>query len=145
MRVLKQWTYDRRTNRKTGSGQQKAVERCLPECVIERYSGLTPGVMVWGTILYHGRYSVLRIEAQRMQLLPWPAYSPVMSPIEPVCDVIGRHLARDPRPAASKDELLLRIQAIWNSHPQEDIQYLFDSMPRRIAALMRVHGCYTKY
>ncbi|GFU20843.1 transposable element Tc1 transposase [Trichonephila clavipes] len=49
--------------------------------------------------------------AQHMQLL-WPAYSPDMSPIEHVLDLVGRHLARDPFPAASKDELLLRIQAI---------------------------------
>ncbi|GFU71740.1 transposable element Tc1 transposase [Trichonephila clavipes] len=165
-----------------------AGERCLQECVIERHSGLTPGVMVRGAISYHGRFNLLRIEgnfnsnryvrevlqpevvlflqgvpgaifqqdnarphvaktvrdfcsAQHMQLLPWPVYSPDMSPIEHVWDFVGRRLARDPRPAASKDELLMRIQAIWNSLPHADIQNLFDSMPRRIAAL----GGYTKY
>ncbi|GFX39674.1 transposable element Tc1 transposase [Trichonephila clavipes] len=50
--------------------------------------------------------------AQRMQLLPWPAYSPDMSPFEHVLDLIDRRLARDPFPAASREELLLRIQAI---------------------------------
>ncbi|GFV92304.1 hypothetical protein TNCV_3949141 [Trichonephila clavipes] len=39
-----------------------AGERCLRECVIERHSGLTPGAMVWGAILYHGRSDLLRIE-----------------------------------------------------------------------------------
>ncbi|GFS72688.1 hypothetical protein TNCV_1420841 [Trichonephila clavipes] len=29
-----------------------AKERCLPECVIERHSGITPGVRVWGTIQF---------------------------------------------------------------------------------------------
>ncbi|GFX97959.1 hypothetical protein TNCV_4906101 [Trichonephila clavipes] len=48
-----------------------------------------------------------------MQRLSCPAYSPDMSPIEHVWDLFGRCLARDLRPAASKDELLLRIQAIW--------------------------------
>ncbi|GFV90729.1 hypothetical protein TNCV_2224451 [Trichonephila clavipes] len=47
--------------------------------------------------------------AQRMQLLSWPGYSPNLSPIENVWDLIGRRLARDPSPSASKDELLLRI------------------------------------
>ncbi|PRD31712.1 UNVERIFIED_CONTAM: tc3a [Trichonephila clavipes] len=37
-------------------------EFCLPECVIERHSGLIPGVMVWGLISYHGRSNLLRIE-----------------------------------------------------------------------------------
>ncbi|GFU81388.1 hypothetical protein TNCV_1380561 [Trichonephila clavipes] len=35
---------------------------------------------------------------QHMQLLPWPANSPDMSPIEHVWDLVGRRLARDPRP-----------------------------------------------
>ncbi|GFU42152.1 transposable element Tcb2 transposase [Trichonephila clavipes] len=134
-----------------------AGESCLPECVIERHSGLTPGVMAWGAISYHGRSNLLRIEAifqldnacsrvtktvrdfcsaQYMQLLPWIAYSPDMSPIEPVWDLVGRCLARDLRPGASKDELLLRIKKIGNFLPQVDIQNLFDSMPLRIAALI---------
>ncbi|GFT38220.1 transposable element Tcb1 transposase [Trichonephila clavipes] len=36
-----------------------AGERCLPECVIERHSGLTPRVMVWGAISYRGRSDLL--------------------------------------------------------------------------------------
>ncbi|KFM76443.1 Transposable element Tc1 transposase, partial [Stegodyphus mimosarum] len=131
-----------------------AGERHLPECIIERHSGRTPGVMVWGAIAYHRRSQLLRIvgnlnsnryirevlqpeavpflqslpgavfqqdnarphtarivksffAAQQVQLLPWPACSPDMSPIEHVWDVIGRRLARDPRPVASADELWL--------------------------------------
>ncbi|KFM77029.1 Transposable element Tc1 transposase, partial [Stegodyphus mimosarum] len=134
-----------------------AGERHLPECIIERHSGRTPGVMVWGAIAYHRRSQLLRIvgnlnsnryirevlqpeavpflqslpgavfqqdnarphtarivksffAAQQVQLLPWPACSPDMSPIEHVWDVIGRRLARDPRPVASADELWLLPQ-----------------------------------
>ena len=54
--------------------------------------------------------------AQHLQLLFLPAYSPDMSPIENVWDMVGRRLAD------SKDELWLSIQAIWNSLPQADIQ-----------------------
>ncbi|GFV80201.1 hypothetical protein TNCV_1477631 [Trichonephila clavipes] len=70
-----------------------------------------------------------------MQFLPWPAYSSDMTPIEHVWDFVGQCFACDLRPAASKDEFLLRIQALWN-FPQAYIQKLFDSMPRRIAALI---------
>ncbi|PRD31965.1 UNVERIFIED_CONTAM: hypothetical protein NCL1_21881 [Trichonephila clavipes] len=45
---------------------------------------------------------------------PRPAYSPNMSPIEHGLDLEGRSVARDPCPAASKDELLLCIQAVWD-------------------------------
>ena len=47
-----------------------------------------------------------------MQLLPWLAYSPDMSPIDQVWDLVGKRLTRDPCTAASKDELWLRIQAM---------------------------------
>ncbi|GFU38989.1 uncharacterized protein TNCV_2144361 [Trichonephila clavipes] len=51
------WNYDGRNRvRHFADGQ------CLPEYVIERYSGLTPGVMAYGVISYHGRSYLLRIE-----------------------------------------------------------------------------------
>ncbi|GFW95361.1 transposable element Tcb2 transposase [Trichonephila clavipes] len=113
-----------------------AGERCLPECFIERYSDLTPGVKQ-DNASPNASKTVRDVCSNRhVQLLPWPAYSPDMLSIEPMWDFIGRRLARGPRPAASKDELLLRIQAIWNSSPEADIQNLFDSMPRRIAAVI---------
>ncbi|GFU44068.1 uncharacterized protein TNCV_4952471 [Trichonephila clavipes] len=38
------------------------VNADLPKFVIERYSGLAPGVMVWGAISYHERSNLLQIE-----------------------------------------------------------------------------------
>ncbi|GFU36789.1 transposable element Tc1 transposase [Trichonephila clavipes] len=67
-------------------------ERCLPECVIERHSGLTHPELC----STHATSSLACLFAG-------------MSPIENVWDLVGRSLAHDPRPAASKDELLLRI------------------------------------
>ncbi|GFT06549.1 transposable element Tc1 transposase [Trichonephila clavipes] len=169
-----------------------AGERHIPECIIERHSGRTPGIMIWGAIAYHGRSQLLRIvgnlnstryinevlqpqaipflqglpeavfqqdnahphlaktvksylDSQQVQLLPWPAYSPDMSPIEHVWDIVGRRLTRDIRPVASTDELWLRIQTIWNTLPQADIQNLFNSMPRRVAAFIATRGGHTKY
>nr|XP_042910796.1 uncharacterized protein LOC107441252 [Parasteatoda tepidariorum] len=51
------WTHDGRVRVRRYAGQ-----RCLPECIIERHSGRTPGVMVWGAISYHGRSNLIRIE-----------------------------------------------------------------------------------
>ena len=49
---------------------------------------------------------------QHIQLLPWPACLPDMSPINHVWDLVGQGLARDPPPAVSKYELRLCIKAI---------------------------------
>ncbi|GFV88844.1 uncharacterized protein TNCV_4608891 [Trichonephila clavipes] len=63
-----------------------------------------------------------------------------------MCGVsLGGRLARDLRPVVSIDEFWLRIQTIWNTLPQADIQNLLNSMPRRVAALIVVRGGHTKY
>ncbi|GFT38330.1 transposable element Tcb1 transposase [Trichonephila clavipes] len=85
------------------------------------------------------------LDSQQVQLLPWPAYSPDMSPIEHEWDIVGRRIARDLRPVASTEELWLRIQTIWNTLSQTDIKNLFNSMPRRVAALIAARGGHTKY
>ena len=60
--------------------------------------------------------------AQRMQLLPWPAYSPDLSTTEQVWDLVIWRLTRHPQSATSKYEIWLSIHAIWNSLTQADIQ-----------------------
>ncbi|GFV82156.1 transposable element Tc1 transposase [Trichonephila clavipes] len=42
--------------------RRHAGEYCVSECVIEQHSGLTPSVMVWGVIWYHGRSNLIQIE-----------------------------------------------------------------------------------
>ncbi|GFX12109.1 transposable element Tcb2 transposase [Trichonephila clavipes] len=112
------WDHDGRIRVRRYAG-----ERCLPEWVIERHSGLTPGVMQDNARPQVAKTVLDFSSSQHMQLLSWPAYSLDMSPIEHLWDLVGRRLARDPLPAASKDE-----QAIGNSLPQAYIQNLFDSI-----------------
>ncbi|GFX42084.1 hypothetical protein TNCV_2134991 [Trichonephila clavipes] len=174
MRVWKQWTDEHRTTRKTGSGRRKrnhasicgtmmaafvleampvnaAFQSALSNDTVAMDMNISNDIV---TELWFGkdkaRPHVAKTvrdfwSAQYMQLLPWPVYSPDMSPIEHVWDLVGRRIARDSRLAASKDELLLRIQAIRNPLPQADIQNLFDSISRRIAAFIAARGGYTKY
>ncbi|GFW66609.1 transposable element Tc1 transposase [Trichonephila clavipes] len=107
--------------------------------------------MVWGAISYHGQSNLLRIEGNLNSNSPTHTTSSLAClfagyvAYEHVWDLVGRHLARDSRPAASKDKLLLRIQAIWNSFPQADMQHLFDSMPRRTETLTAARDGYTEY
>ena len=75
--------------------------------------------------------------AHHMQFLPWFAYSLDISPIGHKLDLVSRLFARDPRPAASKDIILLRIQAVWTSLKKADIQkLLFFKKGTKIAQLV---------
>ncbi|UYV64657.1 K02A2.6-like, partial [Cordylochernes scorpioides] len=70
---------------------------------------------------------------QDVQMLPWPPYSPDLSPIEHVWDIIGRRLHALPQPR-SEDELWQMVEREWRAIPQDAIRALIDSLPRRVAA-----------
>ncbi|UYV71897.1 hypothetical protein LAZ67_9000979 [Cordylochernes scorpioides] len=74
---------------------------------------------------------------QDVQMLPWPPYSPDLSPIEHVWDIIGRRLHALPQPR-SKDELWQMVEREWRAIPQDAIHTLIDSLPRRVAACIAV-------
>ncbi|UYV78470.1 hypothetical protein LAZ67_16001593 [Cordylochernes scorpioides] len=70
---------------------------------------------------------------QDVQMLPWPPYSPDLSPIEHVWDIIGRRLYALPQPR-SEDELWQMVEREWRAIPQDAIRTLIGSLPRRVAA-----------
>ncbi|UYV75264.1 hypothetical protein LAZ67_12003162 [Cordylochernes scorpioides] len=74
---------------------------------------------------------------QDVQMLPWPTYSPDLSPIEHVLDIIGRRLHALPQPR-SEDELWQMVEREWRAIPQDAIRTLIDSLPRRVAACIAV-------
>jgi hypothetical protein len=78
-------------------------------------------------------------------LLPWPARSPDLSPIEHVWDIIGRQVRRNQQNIATEDEMWVAVERAWTNIPQHVIQTLFDSMPRRLAAVINARGGYTRY
>ncbi|UYV84264.1 hypothetical protein LAZ67_X001696 [Cordylochernes scorpioides] len=74
---------------------------------------------------------------QDVQMLPWPPYSPDLSPMEHVWDIIGRRLHALPQPR-SEDELWQMVEREWRAIPQDAIRTLIDSLPRRVAACIAV-------
>ena len=81
----------------------------------------------------------------QIELLPWPACSSDLSPIENVWPLIAERQARDTPPAATPDQLWQYVEASWTATPQQNIQSLFDSMPRRVAAVIASNGGNTNY
>ncbi|UYV78165.1 Transposase [Cordylochernes scorpioides] len=81
---------------------------------------------------------------QDVQMLPWPPYSPDLSPIEHVWDIIGRRLHALPQPR-SEDEVWQMVEREWRAIPKDAIRTLIDSLPRRVAACIAVRGGPTCY
>ncbi|GFW49954.1 transposable element Tcb1 transposase [Trichonephila clavipes] len=136
---------------------------------MHRHTGPAPGIMVWGGIGYHSRTPLVRIAgtlnsqsyisevlepvvlpylqalATAIELLPWPTRSPGLSPIENMWSMVAQRLTQITPPAATSDQLWQRVEAAWSAVPQEHIQSLFESMPRRVSAVIFNNGGYSGY
>lgn len=80
------------------------------------------------------------LDTEQVRLLPWPARSPDLSPIENVWSMVAERLARHHSPSTTVDELWHSVEAAWTEIPVHAIQSLFDSMPRRINAVIAARG-----
>ncbi|GFU49432.1 transposable element Tcb2 transposase [Trichonephila clavipes] len=92
----------------------------------------------------NARPHTARLSQQCLQgydVLPWPARSPDLSPIEHVWDALGRQL----QPSRDTGELTAQMQRLWQDLPQRVISDLIESMPRRISACIAARGGFTTY
>lgn len=81
-----------------------------------------------------------------IEVLPWPARSPDLSPIEHLWDEVGRRLRDNYEVSAvNVRQLSDRIRHEWNSIPQETIQHVIRSMPERLGECIKKYGGHTSY
>ncbi|GFU95493.1 transposable element Tcb1 transposase [Trichonephila clavipes] len=59
--------------------------------------------------------------------------------------MVAQRLTHVTPPAATPDQLWQRVEAAWSAVPQEHIQSLFESMQRRVAAVISKNGGYSGY
>ncbi|GFY28234.1 transposable element Tcb1 transposase [Trichonephila clavipes] len=78
-----------------------------------------------------------------IELHPWPARSPDLSPIENMWLMVAQRLSQITPQAATPDQLWQRMEASWFAVPREHIQSLFKSMSRRVTAVISNNGGYS--
>ncbi|GFU99005.1 hypothetical protein TNCV_3382491 [Trichonephila clavipes] len=88
--------------------------------------------MVWGAIVYTSRSSLVRIDGT---LTSARYISGVLLPV-----ALPFRLARYHTDVTTVDELLYSVEATWLYVSVHAIQSLFDSIPRRITAVITARG-----
>jgi transposase len=85
------------------------------------------------------------LEEVGIPILPWPARSPDLNPIEHICDSLGRRVRRRINPPLNLGALREAIVEEWNNIPQIEVANLIRSMPRRLEEVIHRRGGNTSY
>jgi len=85
------------------------------------------------------------LQAQGVDVLPWPAYSPDLSPIEHLWDHLDRRVRSHDPPPQTLPALRQALQEEWDNFPQPKIRRLISSMRRRCMAVREAGGGHMRY
>ena len=80
-----------------------------------------------------------------LEVMVWPPQSADLNPIEHLWHYLKRKMGEYETQPKSIQELWERVQDEWNKIPTSVCQNLIESMPRRIEAVLKAKGGYTKY
>ncbi len=78
-------------------------------------------------------------------MLPWPAQSPDLNPIENIWSILKKKLRERSVHPSNAEELFEVLCNIWSALPDSLFSTLVDSMTRRVTAVVDNEGCPTKY
>uniref|UniRef100_A0A8C6KD40 Tc1-like transposase DDE domain-containing protein n=1 Tax=Nothobranchius furzeri TaxID=105023 RepID=A0A8C6KD40_NOTFU len=76
----------------------------------------------------HARICTQFLEAENVPVLAWPAYSPDMSPVEHVWDVLDRRIRQRVPIPNNIQQLRTAIEEEWTNIPQATIDNMINSM-----------------
>lgn len=85
------------------------------------------------------------IDREGIPTMEWPAQSPDINIIENCWKKMKQTLLKNVHNLKTNDDLEAAIRQVWANLPVEFIQRLYNSIPRRIRAVVKAKGCLTKY
>lgn len=85
------------------------------------------------------------IEQLQIMRMEWPSKSPDLNPIEHVWSRLKLKIRSRNNPVQTLEQLVVAIREEWEAIPQNFINSLIESMPRRCLAVITARGGPTRY
>ena len=85
------------------------------------------------------------LQDRNVSVLPWPAKSPDLKPIEHVWDVLDPRVRARAIPPRNVWELAGALVEEWGKLSQQELANLVQSMRRRCTAVLNAAGGHTRY
>lgn len=85
------------------------------------------------------------LQEQEITVLPWPAQSPDLNPIEHAWDMLQRRVLRVHQNFENRAQLFTALSDAWDALPQNELDNLILSMGRRCRAVRNARGGHTRY
>ena len=85
------------------------------------------------------------LQSQDFETMIWPAQSPDLNPIEHLWGHLKKRMGEYEEAPKGITELWERVQVEWEKIGAGVCQNLIESMPRRVEAVLKAKGGYTKY
>lgn len=90
--------------------------------------------------IHVSRESKSWFEARDIDLLPWPARSPDLNPIENLWGILAREVYKNGQQYETVQELEVAIRNAWCEIPIKTLETLVNSMPKRLFELVKNGG-----
>lgn len=130
------------------------LKALLPDVVTDCQQATSGAYFQQDNVPVHTTFSTMVwLQQQRIQTLPFPPHSPDLAPIEHAWKRLKEELQKNfpdivnypGGPPAVKKRLAEILPDLWFGIQKEFWKSLYTSMPRRIRAVVRAGGWYTKY
>jgi transposase len=105
--------------------------------------GLEPGEVIFqqeNASSHKARVCLNWFEEHGIELLEWSAMSPDLNPIENLWAELKQRLRKYEYPPGGVLELWERVQEVWDGFGEDYCQKLIESLPRRMAMLLKSKG-----
>ena len=90
------------------------------------------------------RLSMAFLQQNNVNVMHWPPYSPDLSPIEHLWDVLDRRVRNSPQPPTTLQTIRLALMQEWNAIPHAETNRLILSMIRCVRAGLNANGGHTR-